>query len=186
MKKLNLLLFVALLLFSGCDKEDPIYETPENLIKGFSFESRDHEFTSSNGSQNSFTSGWTTEEAFDGLGSLKISAASEDHDDFGFWSYRLYEPEPELNISIKVRVKTKNLIGKGVGMSAFYRDYDGLIQTVGSAEMFPDLKDNEWTTLELMVEPAAPAGVEVLDIYLLMLDNTRGSVFYDKMEIYHE
>lgn len=185
MKNYSLLIILSLLFFSACEEELPVmYETPENLIRGFSFESRENDFRSSNGAQGSFSTGWTDEDSFDGSGCLKISASSETHPDFGFWTYRLYEPEPNTQISFRVRAKTKNLEGEGLGLSGYFRDFDDVIPTDGTYRAFTEFVDDEWSTLTLDIAPTIPEGVEVLDLYLIMSDNTKGTAYFDKLEIY--
>lgn len=181
--KTRLLTLIALFGLLGCsDDELAEYMEPEGLIIGYSFESLPEEFGISRGAN--YDVEWTQEDSYDGSGSLKISSPNRSGTTFAFWNLRLYDLPVGKTISIRIRVKTQNLSGEGFTITMGTRSSNqNITEFVG---LDTDGVTDGWEEFTLSLNNPIPEGIDHMDFYLLLLQETSGTVYFDKFEIIGE
>ncbi|MDW3193476.1 MAG: hypothetical protein R8G66_13970 [Cytophagales bacterium] len=182
MKKLNILSIICVFILFGCSEDLSDYSEPEGLYVGYSFESRPDEFYIYRGAN--YDVEWTQEDSFDGTGSLKIASDNEEGQIFAYWTLRLYDLPVDKTIKIRVRVKTKDLNGDGWTISMGTRSQDeSIVEFTGLGDKGAT---DGWEEYGLSLINPIPEGIDYMDFYLLLLEETSGTVYFDKMEVIAE
>lgn len=182
MKKINLLSLIGVLFLCSCSEDLAEYMEPEGLYAGYSFEAVPDEFNIYRGSN--YDVEWTQEDAFDGAGSLKISSDDLDGSTFAFWNLRLYDLPVGKTISIRIKAKSQDLSGQGWTITMGTRSSDETLTEFVGIDQEGDT--NDWEEFTLSLSDPIPEGVDFMDFYLLMLERTSGTIYFDKMEIIAE
>ncbi|MEM1124455.1 MAG: hypothetical protein AAGJ18_28720 [Bacteroidota bacterium] len=175
------LAFIALFI-TACQKD---YVEPDGLLKGFSFENDPVQFSPLALSSDSYAHEWTSKDAFDGERSLRITSTSLNNQSFASWWHTYTDFERGKPFKVRVRAKTVGFgTGGGIQVNMFGRNADrseivarGIGQTIEST-------NEEWQTIEVALETNPSETLATIDIYFLMLEGSRGAVYWDKLEIF--
>lgn len=181
-KKYIVFLILVISTQFGCEKN---YVEPAGLLDGFSFEEDPIQFSSYLTFGDDYTLSWTNEEAFDGDNSLRITSGKRENQTFAYWNLSYSDFEINKPFKIKVRVKTVDMEGNGglqVNMFARNKDRSGNI-TSGIGENITTT-NGEWQTIEVSLSQSPNDLVGVIDIYFLLLPDSKGTVYFDKLEVY--
>ena len=184
----NFLTFLLAFFFISCNKEE-VYVEPMGLLQGLSFEQSntfDLDYYKPEGT--SYDIEWTEKEAFDGKYSLKISSATNQNHQSALWYYSFYEVKPGEPLNVRVRVKSNVVSGKGVKISLYIGTdlYSYLPEDYyeEDSEMLATGTGDEWKTLELSTSGNLPEAVVYVDIYMELMEETLGTVYFDKLELF--
>ncbi|MCE2934478.1 MAG: hypothetical protein ACK5WO_05155 [Cyclobacteriaceae bacterium] len=140
-----------------------------------------------NREQTVYSTEWTTEEASKGSKSLKISASQTDPINFAFWAQTFSGSIPvEKNVVLSVSVKGKDLTGQGV--SIVIRG-DAESSPGGPAEQGSTTQGTtnitgtfDWTTYTVRLT-GIERDIKSLTIYLILLPNSTGEVYFDEASL---
>ncbi|HFA49505.1 MAG TPA: hypothetical protein ENJ95_10875 [Bacteroidetes bacterium] len=183
MKKLLPYLTTLLLLaFAACKKEET-YQVPAGLLRGLSFEKNteiDLGHYASPGTDYNFT--MSSLYSFDGTHSLRILSHSLDNHDPGYWYFQFYDLVPGKPLKVKLRVKTFTQEGKGVEIWMYSNDDLGY--NLEDKASIPESTKGEWITVELSTDANIPDNTDNVDIYMVLLEETQGEAYFDKLEIF--
>ena len=188
--KTILLVLSTILLFSGCKKDEEGQPTPTGIVlsntgaeQGSGGMPDDWWFR--NGP---YQVGWTSEEAFEGDNSIKITSDSSDDDDFGFWAISSTEGiEEGRRLRLQVSVKTVGVEGEGA--SIVIRG-DDTTTPQGSAELFISTQGDiyiggtsDWKDYSVDLEDFISPTIQSITVYLVLLPNTSGTVYFDNIRL---
>ena len=182
----NLLLtFLTILTFLACNKEDDGIAF-QSLLANASIETGSGDSPIgwwSNSGPNSLE--WSSEQAF--LGSRSIAMTSTaNNSNFSFWAQTLNENlVHDKLMRLSTQVKLENIVGEGI--SLVIRG-DDTIAPEGPAEYFYN-SDNtitgtqDWQNYSVTTDMVIPKAIQSITIYLILLPNTTGKVYFDAIEL---
>lgn len=130
-----------------------------------------------------YTTEWTTEEASSGAKSLKISATESDATNFSFWAQSYFGEIPVgKDVVLSIKIKCKKVSGQGISIAI---RGDTPTSSTGTAAQFSSTEgrvrisgDFDWTTYQVRLD-GIHNDIKSLTIYVLMLPNTAGTVYFD-------
>jgi hypothetical protein len=178
------ILFIStlVLLLIGCkDDEDP--EPPELLINTDMEAGESMPDSWWDLERTVYTTEWTAEEASSGTKSLKISATESDATNFSFWAQSYFGEIPVgKDVVFFIKIKCKKVSGQGIsiairgdspsslnGTAAQFSSTEGRVRISG---------DFDWTTYQVRLDEIHN-DIKSLTIYVLMLNNSVGTVYFD-------
>ena len=124
---------------------------------------------------------WTTEEYKSENHSLKILNPTSNASKWGNWNQQIIDSIPTgKNSSLKVLIKTDNIAGNGVALMIRCDDsYDNFITGVSTEGSINITGTSDWKEYSLKLSDNTPANTAKLYIYLVLLSNTSGTVYFD-------
>ncbi len=115
-----------------------------------------------------------------------IKSTTTNNENFAFWNVRIYDFKEGELFKIRLRAKTEDMSGNGFQVNMFGRGAN-FTQTdiAGIGDEIVDT-DDEWKTIEVAMNAPISEDVKHIDIYMLLLGNTKGTVYFDKLEVISE
>lgn len=183
----SFLLGAMILNYSGCKKSDP---QPQSLSAEFLGNPNIETGTTSptnwfqkavNTSNNVFIFEWSSVEASSPTHSLKITASTQNNSDFAYWGQNVLVSvahiTPGKNMTFSVKIKAVNLTGTGASIAI--GAYNGTAQeqlqstqaSIGISGTF------DWKTYTVALK--ANSDITSFTVFLFMLPNTTGTVYFD-------
>ena len=182
MKNTIFTLILLSIIFSGCKKED-IFET--DLLVNNTVEIGNDTPTGWFSVPGPYQVEWSESVGFNSDRSLKISSDVTSAD-FGFHAQEIDEFEVGKFVELKVQIKKENLVGSGISI-AIRGDND---DPNPSSEWFTTSQSNQvitgnadWEEYSLVSTSKIPDDITKLTIYLIMLPNTTGTVYFDDISL---
>jgi hypothetical protein len=185
MKTLPLTLFIFFALCTSCSKSD-VQPTQllvnGNMEDGTTVANNWYNSYDLGGSITDFSRVWSTQEFSSGSHSLSISrTATPNSTDFVAWAQTDSTMIPiGKTLTLSVKIKGENLVGTGVSI-AIRTDrsktvYDlQFISTQGQTSITGTF---DWTTYSVKLT-GVQSTVSYIDVYLVYLTNTTGTVYFD-------
>ncbi|MCK5198613.1 MAG: hypothetical protein KAR21_09695 [Spirochaetales bacterium] len=120
--------------------------------------------------------------------SLKVSCATPDPDNFEYWCQVITDNLPIGSKPIlKAYIKTDSLNGEGVSIAI---RGDDTTTPEGYAEVFTSTGDSipiqgtmDWTLFSIQLNEVVPSDIESITVYLILLPNTSGDVYFDDITL---
>lgn len=130
-----------------------------------------------------YTTEWTAEEASSGTKSLKISATEPDASNFAFWAQSYFGSIPVgKDLFFSIKIKCKGVTGQGISIAV---RADNATTVNGAAAQFsttqgtnPISGDFDWTTYNVRLNQVQ-GDIKSLTVYVLLLNNSVGTVYFD-------
>jgi hypothetical protein len=180
MKKMFLI--GILMLSLGCGKDDDA--TPQELLLNLDLESGGTQPSGWwIGVEGDYTLTWTAEESNSPSKSLKIAADQPVLTSLAFWGQTI--PNAVSNghdVILSVKIKCKNVVGQGIAIAV---RGDDTTTIAGAAEQFASTEGStkiggtfDWTTYTVKLTKVKQE-MRTLSIFLMMLPNTTGTVYFD-------
>ncbi|MEO1448870.1 MAG: hypothetical protein AAFV07_05040 [Bacteroidota bacterium] len=133
---------------------------------------------------------WTSEESFEGLRALKISRSGDVLAHYTWRQTLVNRIQRDRPLLLKVMIKTENLTEPG---AALLIRGDNTDEPKGAAEQSAStqgkldiMATQDWTEYSLRVPEGLGRGLESLSVYLVMLPETNGTVYFDQMTLEYE
>jgi hypothetical protein len=172
-------LLILLCIVISCKKSDPI---PDQLLINSDLESALTSVWTNYGS-GSITAYRTTEDSFSPSHSLKLAKTAIDTINFWYWSQKYIEKMPiGQKLTLAAKIKGVNLTGDGIALAI---RCDGKISgqqfatTQGTTKISGSF---DWTDFSVDL-PDLQDGVTGIFIYLIYMNKTNGTVFFDDITL---
>lgn len=138
-------------------------------------------------SNENYKTEWTKSKSNSGNYSLKISSTKK-VTSFAYWCQIIKKNiKVAKNPKLKLFIKTKNITGKGVSFAIRCDDTetpDGDAELFVSSESLFNIKGTKnWTEYSIELEDKINFKIKCITVYLLMLPDTKGKVYYDDISL---
>ncbi len=181
---------IVIVLITNCRKDPPVFVNRTQMLTNGNVESGTGipEHWWQYDGQGHYQLSWDDKVYFSPLKSLKISSTLFDTN-FSYWTQTVVD-KLMANKTITLRVKVKAALA-GEGISIVIRGDDTVVPQ-GYAEQFVTTEsitmisgNFDWQEYHVSLEKLEPY-IKSLSIYLLMLPNTKGEVYFDDVTLsYH-
>lgn len=132
-------------------------------------------------SGNVFQFDWSLEQAFSPTHSLKISATTQNPTDFAYWGQNVLVQvahiSPGRNMILKVKIKAANLTGNGAAIAI--GAYSGAVQAQLESTQTSISINGTFDWKDYTVTLKARSDITSFTVFLFMLPNTTGTVYFD-------
>ena len=175
-----LLIAVTFALNTSCEKDDP---APAQYLSNSNIEGSTEQPWFFNGDTSIFTAECITDESFSPTHSLKIYTAISDPMSFCFWYQSISENLPiGKELTLTARIKADNLNGLGAAL-AIRADSDlGMNQFVTTQGTTTISGTFDWTEYSVNLPELSTEVTDIL-VFLVLLNNTTGTVYFDNIEL---
>ena len=131
---------------------------------------------------------WATTHYRSSSHSLKVSCATSDSGNWGYWCQVVTDNLPIGSKPIlKAYIKTDSLNGEGASIAI---RGDDTTTPEGYAEVFTSTGDSipiqgtmDWTLFSIQLNEVVPSDIESITVYLILLPNTSGDVYFDDITL---
>ena len=119
--------------------------------------------------------------------SLKISCAVVEGATWGYWIQTINTDIPfGKRLTLRVHIKGENLSGEGVSIAARCDDAGGQLLFNSTEGEIAIVDTFDWTCFEVALNDVVPAETTVTYVYLILLPNTTGTVYFDDISLYYK
>ena len=130
---------------------------------------------------------WVSDEAYSGDGSVAIESDTMVND-FNFWGQTITQNiQTGRKLQLRVKIKLDEVIGEGVSIvirgdesSSPEGDAETFVTTQGTIDISGT---HDWKEYQLSQLENMPASIKSVTVYLLLLPNTTGTVWFDEVEL---
>lgn len=176
------LIFISIILLFACsDNDDP---NPVQLLDNPSVEDGSQSPFNWFKNEGSYQTNWTDEHAFEGNRSLKISS-DNDIGDFGYWGQTIVEDIPYgKKLRFSCQIKLEGVAGEGVSIALRGdSDTDGVFfYTTQGDDYIAGTEDWQKYSIEMPWDPVSDEVTKLL-VFVILLDDTEGTVYFDDFEL---
>lgn len=189
-------IILASIFFLGCNKEDDDGGTPgptgpielantglEDINNGLPVG-----WWSNPGPYELFTTDTT---AFNGAYSAGLTSNDSTAQDFGFWAQTITDNiQVDKKLRLRVNIRAENVVGEGA--SIVIRG-DNTLVPQGPAELFITTQDDlyiggthNWKEYRVALEDPITSDIQSITVYVILLPNTSGTIFFDDIILEYE
>lgn len=173
-------IMILLVLFSTSCEKDPL-----ELLSNFDLEGTLW-WTAKMGPATDFIFVRTSEESASQTHSLKISKTSQDPESYAYWAQNIDENLPvNKKLTLSAKIKCANLNGRGVSIVIRCDNNYTQVQFATTELSTTISGTTDWKQYSVSIDALNPV-VDNIIVYLIYLNNTSGTVYFDDIHLIAE